>query len=507
MENATIYCKKFVFPNNSNIYGEDNNFVIDPLLGPTGPAGSGGFAPEIVTGVGTINGTSATTLLSGTNHILENGSTSIIKTIYNNNNNSYYTLGSGVNIGGVNTLYYDNPRNYLYAGGTFTTAGGVFATNIAMWQPGNTGGVGTWYSLGSGLSGGTPSCNALTYDNTKNYLYAGGTFTTAGSVSAANISMWQAGNTGEAGAWYSLGSGLSSNCNSLAYDSTRNYLYTGGIFTTAGGTGASRIAMWQAGNTGGTGTWYSLGSGLNSTCNSLAYDSTRNYLYVGGTFTTAGGVGVTGLALWVSGNTGGTGTWYNISSGIYRNIGTTAIDVRALTLDASGNLYVGGVFGGVGNIISKNIIKWTPGGVTGTGTFTALGKGLNSTVNSLMYDNDTNRLYIGGIFNSDYNNFLDRICYFDGSKFNPIGRGAGVNVSSIIKTNSSTLYVGSSIISTSANVPTGVSSIDISGLNSVGNTGLVNYGNFLSPMNYSSATGYSMLVSEGNNWYTGLRKF
>jgi hypothetical protein len=60
--------------------------------------------------------------------------------------------------------------NMLYAGGNFTTAGGVAANYIAQWD-------GTsWLPMGSGMNN---VVNALTVSG--NALYAGGNFTTAGT--------------------------------------------------------------------------------------------------------------------------------------------------------------------------------------------------------------------------------------------------------------------------------------------------------------------------------------
>lgn len=58
----------------------------------------------------------------------------------------------------------------LYAGGYFTTAGGVVANNIARWD-----GI-SWSALGSGIN---DNVYTLTVDGAGN-LYAGGYFTTAG---------------------------------------------------------------------------------------------------------------------------------------------------------------------------------------------------------------------------------------------------------------------------------------------------------------------------------------
>ena len=81
----------------------------------------------------------------------------------------------------------------LYAGGYFTTAGGVAANNIAKWDGS------AWSALGSGMNG-QPDVYALAVSGTN--LYAGGCFTTAGGVPANNIAKW------DGSAWSALGSGM-----------------------------------------------------------------------------------------------------------------------------------------------------------------------------------------------------------------------------------------------------------------------------------------------------------
>jgi hypothetical protein len=161
----------------------------------------------------------------------------------------------------------------LYAGGHFTSVngGGTTANYIAKWN-----GT-TWSAVGSGMNA---NVNALIVFNGN--LYAGGNFTTAGGTSAKYIAVWN-GST-----WSAIGSGMNSYVLSFALDGTGYYLYAGGDFTTANGTTVNHVAFYV----GGT-TWYSLGSGTNNGTNNdvfaLAVDGTDSYMYVGGSFTSAGG--------------------------------------------------------------------------------------------------------------------------------------------------------------------------------------------------------------------------
>lgn len=152
------------------------------------------------------------------------------------NGTTWTNLGAGMN-GYVEALACDNHGN-LYAGGWFTNAGGVAANHIAKWN-----GI-IWTNLGSGVLGNerpedTPrTCvKALAFDNSGN-LYAGGDFSTAGGIDAFAVAKWN-GST-----WANLGGGMDFMVNALDCDSSGN-LYAGGEFNNAGGLAANRIAKWN----------------------------------------------------------------------------------------------------------------------------------------------------------------------------------------------------------------------------------------------------------------------
>jgi hypothetical protein len=71
-------------------------------------------------------------------------------------------------------------ENSVFVGGTFTTAGGVEANNVARYRDG------TWAALGSGTGGSVTALEA-------GYgveLYVGGSFSVAGGKSSARIARW-----------------------------------------------------------------------------------------------------------------------------------------------------------------------------------------------------------------------------------------------------------------------------------------------------------------------------
>ena len=260
---------------------------------------------------------------------------------------SWADLGHGMD-DTVTALAYDGKN--LYAGGYFASAGGVAANYVAMWD----GSV--WKSLGSGLDG---SVSALVCDGAN--LYAGGAFATAGGVAANRVAMWNG------TCWTGLGSGVAGSIvTALALDGTN--LVAGGDFTKAGGVAANRVARWN-----GT-SWSALGSGMNGTVFALERDGTS--LVAGGAFTTAGGWPANRVARW-----DGT-SWTALGSGMNDT-------VRALAYDGA-SLYAGGYFTQADGAAANCVAQWT-----GTG-WAGLGSGVNSWVRSLAHDGTA--LYAGGYF-------------------------------------------------------------------------------------------------------------
>ena len=116
----------------------------------------------------------------------------------------------------------------LFAAGTFTTAGGLPANQIAQWD-------GTaWSGVGGGVVG---SGTVYALATMGNNLYAGGSFTNMGGVAANRIAKWN-GTT-----WSALGSGLSGSVQSLV--AIGSNLYAGGSFSVAGGKSVRNLARWN----------------------------------------------------------------------------------------------------------------------------------------------------------------------------------------------------------------------------------------------------------------------
>ena len=119
--------------------------------------------------------------------------------------------------------------------------------------------------------------------------------------------------------------GVNSIISATAVDMKGN-LYVGGSFTTAGGTAAAHIAKWN-----GAG-WSAAGTGFNGTVTALASDSSGN-LFAVGSFGRAGTNVANGIAKWDG------ETWSALSP-------ATTVRVTCLTCDSAGDVYAAGTFFG-----------------------------------------------------------------------------------------------------------------------------------------------------------------
>lgn len=177
----------------------------------------------------------------------------------------------------------------LWAGGLFLGTGTTAARMVARWN-------GTaWSPLLGGMDDGVRSF-CVYDDGTGPHLYAGGLFNTADGANAPRIAKW----TGDD--WVPLGLGIGAEPaqgirTTAVFDEGQGpALFVGGVFQTAGGLPANRVARWKDGQ------WSDVGGGVNERMvNMRVYDDgsgTGPILYAGGWFTVAGGVPVGHMATW-----------------------------------------------------------------------------------------------------------------------------------------------------------------------------------------------------------------
>jgi hypothetical protein len=315
---------------------------------------------------------------------------------------SWSALGSGV-LGFLDALaVFDNGSGArLWAGGSFAQAGQVNANNTATWDGAN------WSPAGAQANGMNGIVHALLQSNATGNpsLVAGGDFTSAGSTLANHIAQW------DGASWHALGSGTNDTVRALAVfdDGSGPALYAAGLFAQAGGNGANAIARWDGAN------WSPLSTGLGSGPQIAAYalavfdDGTGPALYVGGTFTSAGGVQANNVARW-SGH-----AWSAVGTGI-----SGTVDSMTIFDDGSGPaLYVGGNFSSAGGILAPGVAKWN-GSV-----WSGLGPGISGVVAALaVFDDGAGpALYAGGIFFTIRALTVNSIARWNGSAWSAVGGG------------------------------------------------------------------------------------
>ena len=155
-------------------------------------------------------------------------------------------------------------------------------------------------------------------------------------------------------------------------------IYVGGLFSAINGVPANNIAVYSGGN------WYPLGSGCNSSVNNIVIDGTD--VYVGGSFTLAGGITDTVyIAKWNG------VVWTPLGKGCNASVGNLAL--------CNGALYVSGSFIYVGNTVANDvtvnqIAKWQ------AGTWSSLGSGVPGGTSIATLASSGTDLYVGGNFTS-----------------------------------------------------------------------------------------------------------
>lgn len=319
------------------------------------------------------------------------------------NGSSWSAAGAGLqSLVTCMTVFDDGSRPALYSGGDFFTAGTVETGHIAKWDGSS------WSALGDGMNG--PVLALLVFDDGSGpALYAGGRFTTAvGGVAVNRIAKW------DGVAWRSLGGGMSHAVKALAVfdDGSGPAIHAGGSFTIAGGFPAERIAKWNGLS------WSALGSGMDNDVNALTVfdDGSGPALHAGGWFTTAAGVVVNGIAKWNG------SAWSPLGSGMdYHVYALLVFD------DGTGPaLYAGGYFTTAGGVVANHVAKWNGS------TWSPLAAGMDSnggysTVRALAaFDDGTGAaLYAGGLFTYAGGVLANHIAKWNGSGWSALGSGLG----------------------------------------------------------------------------------
>lgn len=288
-----------------------------------------------------------------------------------------------------------------------------------------------------------PGVNDIIYDlavfddGTGPAIYATGEFTTAGAQTANCIAKW------DGSAWLPLigpaGEGLFGGSTPLGAslavfdDGSGPALYVGGRFTSAGGLPAASIARWNGA------VWESLPT-IENTQIILALevfdDGSGPALYAGGSFDSGSGGTTNNIARW----DGIAWTPLIGSSGTGTNGLITALETYD---DGNGPaLYLAGSFGTAGGIAAIRIARWD--GNTFSPLLAPVGNGLTGDVNSLAAINgplDTPpSLYIGGSFATAGGVTVNRITRWDGQTFSPLSGPIATGISNNASINAIAAY-------------------------------------------------------------------
>jgi len=303
------------------------------------------------------------------------------------------------------------PSGMVYAAGTFTSVGALYASRVASWN-------GTsWSALAEGLTANVSATTwALVTDSLGN-LYAGGEFDSAGAAGASRVARWNG--TG----WTPLWTGVNGTVRAVAADSANN-LFAGGDFSTAGSSPAVRVAKWDGA------AWSALGAGVNNTVYALTTD-TSGSVYAGGSFTTAGAGSASYIAKWNG------SYWSEVGNGMSGM-------VNALTTDAAGSLYAGGGFLTAGGTTVNYVAKWD-----GT-SWSALGLGVANTVKALAVDAG-GHLFAAGFFTAAGGSPASHIAMWDGTAWQTLGSGTDYALDALTVDAANNLYASGSYLIVAGN--------------------------------------------------------
>jgi hypothetical protein len=306
-------------------------------------------------------------------------------------------VGGGVSLvdgstqpGKVMALAYG--ANKLYAGGYFNRAGGKTVNYVAQFDGA------AWSGLSSGVrpvefSTDAP-IDALAYAD--NMLYVGGSFTAAGGKNIDLLASW------DGAAWNEVAGGIDNEGYDRVYSLAiaPGGLVAGGLFRVMRDTMVNNVALLS------DGAWQALGQGVSTDYGdmpgkpyALASDDAGN-VYLGGEFTRLGGVAARNIGRW--------------DGAAWHSLGDADSYVAALAI-GGGYLYAGGNFTQIGGVAAAHVARMN----LQTGQWSALGSGINGSVNALVYSDGI--LYAGGAFKAAGNVTAEDVAYWDGAAWHSFG--------------------------------------------------------------------------------------
>ncbi len=208
---------------------------------------------------------------------------------------------------------------------------------------------------------------------------------------------------------------------SIVADQDYDLVYVGGSFVGAGGLDITGIAVFDTYNK----VWSALGDGVDGTVYSIAKDG--DAFYIGGSFVQAHDITVNGFVS------------YDRSNDSWTDLGGVDGTVLAQALDSTKLLYVGGSFVSAESVVTNGIVVYD----TTSGTWSDLGAGINGTVNTIAVDSN-DLVYVGGSFIQAGSIATKGIAVWNKNTLSWTSLGSGVNgtVNSIAIDSNNIVYVG-----------------------------------------------------------------
>ena len=307
----------------------------------------------------------------------------------------------------VKTLYYDPTNVRIYAGGQmFNINSGATPINCISYY--NTT-LNAWQQMGAGTPGVNNSylVNAITSNNTTTNIYFAGDFPNDSNGSTLNCI-----------GYYDTGANTINSLQGITYGVTQisstpvinaigrygDYIYVGGTFKSAGGVQANNVARFDLNNNIWEALWdtNTNRNGVEGVVNAISYNGSTGDVYFGGSINTAGGNACYNVAYWSSSST----IWS--STGGYGPNGTVyALEFGYLDSPGTSNpvIFVAGAFTNVGSNVAywngssyNTLTDFTQGEGAGGSIYALKWVVLPSSLGSPSDGYGLNRLYVGGDF-------------------------------------------------------------------------------------------------------------
>jgi len=324
-----------------------------------------------------------------------------------------------VGIGAPTTVVHRTANGDVYLGGPFRDIDGVVCNGIARrvfngWQPLGSG-------IGIGPFGVGPAVAAIA-SLPNGDIVVGGQFPSAGDVAAQGIARWNG------VAWAPLGSGLSWSLGgplveALHVDGNGD-LWVAGSFDSAGGIAVEGLARWNGSQ------WSAVGSGLatgpgQSVFVEAVTTSAVGDLYVSGSFAFGGPSPFGKIAV--------------STAGSWQLLGTTNARVEELRVLPNGDLLAAGAFQAIDGVATGCVARWSNGVWSSVG---ALGSLPNfGSVESLI-ELPGGDLLAGGFFFSSQNGAFHTFARFDGVAWTLFDAGTHVALDLAVDSNGEVLVAG-----------------------------------------------------------------